>query len=58
MAKENKDVKTFTMRLPKNVWMFLKRAAVDQEIPMTEIIVRCVEKYKKKFDDKLTKTDT
>ena len=58
MAKINNDIKTFNMRMPKNIWLFLKKAAADQEISMTEIIIRCVDKYKKKFEDRLTHKDT
>lgn len=46
------------MRMPKELWMFLKKTAAQQEVSMTEIIIRCVAKYKKKFDTKLTSNDT
>lgn len=58
MTKTNKELKSFNMRLPKETWLFLKRQAAAQEVSMTEIIVRCVDKYKKKFDNKLTDDDT
>ncbi len=58
MAKNNSDIKTFNMRMPKDTWLFLKKQAAAQECSMTDIIIRCVEKYKKKFDDKLTPSDT
>lgn len=54
----NNDIKTFNMRMPKETWLFLKRQAAAQEVSMTEIILRCVDKYKKKFDSKLTDDDT
>lgn len=58
MSKEIQELKHFNMRLPKDTWMFLKRAAAAQEESMTDIIVRCVEKYRKKVEPKLTPTDT
>ncbi len=58
MVKENSDIKTFNMRMPKETWLFLKKQAAAQEVSMTEIILRCVDKYKKKFDNKLTDGDT
>jgi len=58
MTKDTNNIKTFNMRMPKDMWMFLKNAAAQQEISMTEIIVRCVDKYKKKFDSRLTSPDT
>lgn len=57
-SKKREEIKTFNMRMPKDIWMFLKKTAAEQEESMTTIIVRCVKKYKKKFDDKLTKDDT
>jgi len=58
MGSKKTEIKTFNMRMPKDIWMFLKKTAAEQEESMTDIIVRCVKKYKKKFDDKLTSDDT
>ena len=58
MAKPSTEIKTFNMRIPKDIWMFLKKQAALQECSMTDIIIRCIEKYKKKFDDRLTQEDT
>lgn len=52
------DERRFTMRMPNDIWKFLKKAAVDQESSMTDIILRCVSKYRKKFDEKGCKDDT
>ena len=52
------EQKNFNMRLPKEVWMFLKRTAVEQEESMTDIICRCVRTYEKKLKKNLTPTDT
>lgn len=58
MQKQSKELKSFCVRLPKDIWLFLKKQAAAQEVSMTDIIVRCVEKYKKKFDSRLTDDDT
>jgi len=52
--KTNKDIKMFQMRMPRDMWVFLKKTAIDQEISMMDIIIRCVDKYKKKMENKLT----
>ncbi len=52
--KINKDIKAFQMRMPKDMWIFLKKTAIDQEISMMDIIVRCVDKYKKRIENRLT----
>lgn len=57
MTKTTKDIKSFNMRMPKETWMFLKKTSADQEISMTELILRCVDKYKRKFDKRLTSDD-
>ena len=58
MTKKNNDIRTFNMRVPKEIWLFLKKTSAAQEISMTEIIIRCITKYKKKLDNKLTDSDT
>jgi len=50
--KNNKnpdDLKVFNMRMPKDIWMFLKTYSAANEISMTDIIMGCVEKYKKRI---------
>lgn len=58
MSNENKQVKTyeknFNLRMSRDLWIFLKERSARSEISMTEIILYCVEKYKKKFENKLT----
>ena len=58
MSKKNDEIKAFNVRLPKELWVFLKNRSAEQEEPMGTIIMRCIEKYKKRFDDRLTDTDT
>lgn len=60
MAREAKNVgeiKNFNMRIPKELWMFLKSEAASKETSMTDIIVACVGKYKKRIEKKLTTQD-
>lgn len=52
MIKDTKDLKTFNVRMPKDTWLFLKKTAASQETSMSEIIIRCVEKYRKKLEEK------
>lgn len=44
------QTKAFSVRLPKEIWMFLKRQSIDKEIPMAQLISSCLEKYKKKCE--------
>ncbi len=52
MLKDTPELKIFTMRMPKDIWIFLKNTAVLQEQSMTDIVVGCVQKYKKKLEKK------
>jgi hypothetical protein len=47
MSKEKVEMKTFNMKMTKELWLFLKRNAVAKELSMTEIVNTCVEKYRK-----------
>ena len=47
MIKKHTAIKTFNMRMPRDLWIFLKKTAAEQEVSMTDIIIRCVDKYKK-----------
>jgi hypothetical protein len=57
MKKDIKDYKAFNVRIPFDDWLFLKDTSARQQISMNEIIVMCVEKYKKKLERKLTMSD-
>lgn len=46
------DKKTFNIRVPKEIWSFLKKMAFEHETSMVSIIVKSVEEYKKKLETK------
>lgn len=50
MAKLPENMKTFNMRITKEMWTFLKHESVNQGCSMTEIVNNCLDKYKKKLD--------
>ncbi len=55
--KIDSRLKAFNVRLPYNVWKFLKMTAAEQERSMTDVIIECVDKYKKKLQSRLTDSD-
>jgi len=57
IPKDTTDLKHFNIRMPKDIWMFLKTTAATNEVSMTEIVVACIEKYKKSFESRLTDKD-
>lgn len=51
------ELKTFNVRLPKDLWLFLKKESADQETSMCEIILTCLTKYRKNKEKKLLTGD-
>ena len=51
---KNNDVKTFNIIVPIDLWKFLKNRSMEEGVSMAKIINRCVEKYKKRIENKLT----
>lgn len=53
------EIKAFNIRLSRDLWKFLKKDSIDQEMSMNQIIITCLEKYKlEKRKKKLTGSDT
>ena len=44
------DMKAFQVRLPREIWVFLKKKAAEGDISMANIIIDCLTKYKKKCE--------
>ena len=55
---KNAGGKAFTVRLSYNIWKFLKVTSAVQERSMQDVINECVEKYRKRMENKLTDGDT
>jgi len=49
-TKIDDGLKQFTMRMPKNVWLFLKLECAQRGISMGTLILFCVDKHKKKLE--------
>lgn len=52
MEKVVTNIKSLNIRMPKELWVFLKRRSIDQERTMNEIINELIRKYESKFDNK------
>lgn len=48
------NIKAFNVRMPKEMWVFLKKQSLYKEKPMNVIINYCLEKYKKTCEKTLT----
>jgi predicted DNA-binding protein len=57
MVKKS-EIKSFNVRLPREIWIFLKRVSAEQERSMADVVAECVDKYKRKLENKLTDHDT
>jgi hypothetical protein len=58
MAQDIDDSKAFSIRLPKETWKFLKIYCLDREETMNHVINRCIDKFKKKVENRLTDKNT
>lgn len=57
MTNESFELKHFTMRLPKEYWLFLKSRSAIEEIPMSDIILKLLAKYKSRCDNRSKKNE-
>ncbi len=45
--KKKEELKTFNMRMPIEIWKFLKMEAAREQVSMTHLIVKAVEDHRK-----------
>ncbi len=50
-------IKTFNVRLNKDLWSFIKKKGVDREMSLNQLIVELITKYKNKCEKRLTDSD-
>jgi hypothetical protein len=58
MKKNNQELKAFSVRMPKDMWIFLRTESLRLEVSMIEIILKCVDKHRKIIEKRLTPKDT
>lgn len=49
------EPKTFNTRMPKDLWLFMRRLSIDTGVSMNSMIVDAVAVFKKKAEKKLEK---
>ena len=52
MNKKGEITKTFSMKLPFDMWIFIKMEAAKQRLPMCEYVYKCIESKKKRTESK------
>jgi predicted DNA-binding protein len=55
--KTQDEFKTFSIKFPTETWRFLKVLSARQNRSMTEIINNCLDKFKKKMEEKMNKDE-
>jgi predicted DNA-binding protein len=53
MENNKMSIKTFNIRVPKDLWVFMKHLSAQKEKPMNVILVEMIEKAKNKADKKM-----
>lgn len=51
------NLKTFTLRMPRDIWVFLKETSAAQDMSMGDIMVGCVDRYRKKIRSKTASSE-
>lgn len=52
---EKKEITSLHIRMPYDIWDFVYKISYEQKISKNDVILSCIEKYKKKFEKKLTR---
>jgi len=52
------NIKAFQIRMPRDLWVFLKKKSITKEKPMNVLIIELLEKDKKNSEKKLTHDNT
>lgn len=50
MLREKEELKTFNMRIPYEMWKYLKLLAAEQQVSMTHIVLKCIDEHRKLID--------
>jgi predicted HicB family RNase H-like nuclease len=58
MIKKDNDIKTFNLRIPRNLWVFLRNISTITDTSLNAIITKLIENHKKKLEKKEEKTLT
>lgn len=45
------NIKAFNIRLPKEMWIFIKKKAIDREMSINQLLIELIKKYQKKFEN-------
>ena len=46
-------IKTFNIRIPKDLWVFLSKKSIDRELSMNKMLIELIKKYKNKCEKKV-----
>lgn len=57
MKNKQKEIKNVPLRMPREIWIFLKNKSITREMSMNDIVLELLLKYKKKCENKLTEDD-
>lgn len=51
------NLKAFNIRIPRELWVFVKQICVEKECSMTKIMAEIIDQYKAKHEKKLAKKE-
>lgn len=53
MNAEQKDTKSISIKIDKEMWIFLKNICIDKETSLTTIVNKLLDRYRKNAESKL-----
>lgn len=53
--EKNNKITSLHIRMPYDIWDFVYKISYEQKISKNDVVLYCIEKYKKRFEKKLTK---
>ncbi len=53
MSNDKKEIKTFNVGLPWDTWLFLKNYAASREESMKDVVIKCIDKIKRREETKM-----
>ncbi len=57
MKIPKEDIKAFSLRVPKKLWLSLKKQSANLEMSMTDLIIESIIEHRKELKKRLTEDD-
>jgi hypothetical protein len=56
MSAEQKEIKSISIKIEKDMWVFLKNTCIVRETNLTSIVNKLLDKYRKNIESRLSES--